>query len=132
MDSNLIVVNGITAMTTQITIFVKRTENTQVIAGGSEYLSGADPGFFVWEAPTIWGEGGGGTTNYFAKMSKNLHDINKIRIEMGARAEGGPSPLIRHCLWSIKTTLKYEPLLLCIIKYADKFNFITKFLLKQM
>ena len=53
MDSNLIVVNGITAMTTQITISVKRTENTQVISGGSKHLSGADPGFFVREAPTI-------------------------------------------------------------------------------
>ena len=46
MDSNLIVVNGITAMTTQITISVKRTENTQVISEGSKHLSGADPGFF--------------------------------------------------------------------------------------
>ena len=53
MESNLIAVNRTTTMTTQITIFVKRTENTQVISGGSEYLSGADPGFFVWEAPTI-------------------------------------------------------------------------------
>ena len=53
IESNLIAVNGTTTMTTQITIFVKRTENTQVISGGSEYLSGADPGFFVWEAPTI-------------------------------------------------------------------------------